>query len=174
VRRKSPTSAWRRSTFSTRKNSEHLSPGYNLLAAAAAADMAAAALRAAAADVDTAAAALHEAAASGAAAAAEAAEAVFLAEAAGVEGAAAAAAGGEGAAAAAGVGAGAAAACHGEAVTPGARPEQFSATLTDAGPICPGLQVRPANGRLCAALHRRCAGWSDREAESIVKLIKKR
>jgi hypothetical protein len=108
VRRKSPTSVWRRSISSTRKTSEHRRPGYNLFEEAAAADTAAAV--------------------SGAAAAADtaAAEAV-LAEAAAAAGEAAAAA------AAAGAGAGAAAACHGEVAPPGARLEHLPITLTDAG-----------------------------------------
>jgi hypothetical protein len=122
VRRKSPTSAWRRSISSTRKTLEHCRQGYNLLEQeAAAADMAAAADTAAA---DMAAAAVSEAAAAAHTAAAGAAAESVLAEAAAAAGAA--------AAAAAGAGAGAAAACHGEVAT-SARLEHLPITLMYTG-----------------------------------------
>jgi len=122
MRRKSPTSAWRRSISSTKTTSETPSRAYNSLFEAAAADTAEAADTAAAAAFEAAAAAF-EAVALEAAAAAEAAALAFVAAA----GEAAAAA-----AAAAGAGAGVAvAACRGE-VAPSARLGRLAITLIDA------------------------------------------
>src|SRR5271170_5411192 len=118
MRRKSRTSAWRRSISSTNKTLETPGQAHNLLLfdQAAAADTAAEAAAA-------------EAAAAGAAeAAVEAAEAAVDAAEAAVE---AAAEAGEAAAAAAGAGA-AAAAGRGEVAPPGARLEGLAITLTDA------------------------------------------
>ncbi len=124
MRRKSPTSAWRRSISSTKTTWEAPSRACNLLLTveeAAAADTAAAA---------------PEAAAAFGAAASEAAEAAALASAAaGAAASAGAAAAGEAAAAAAaapGAGGGpAAAACRGEVAT-SARPRRLAVTMTDA------------------------------------------
>jgi hypothetical protein len=138
MRRKSPTSVWRRSISSTKTTSETPSRAYNSLFEAAAADTAAEAARAeAAAAAFEAAGAAFEAAAL----AFEAAEAAALAfEAAAGEAAAAVAA-----AVGAGVGA-AVAACRGE-VAPSARLGRLGITLKDAR-VVPGFdQVRPHQRR---------------------------
>ena len=137
MRRKFPTSAWRRSVSSTKRTPETPSRAYKSLfeAAAAAADMAAEAAFEAAAAVFEAAAAAFEAAALAFAAAEAAAldfEAAALAAAV--------------AAAAAGAGAGAAAAAFRGEAAPSARRKRLASTLTEAG-VMPGFDrvwTRPA------------------------------
>src|ERR1700722_7488829 len=125
TRRKSPTSAWRRSISSTKMTSETPSRAYNSLFEAAAAAAAAAGAGGFVA---------------GGAAVEAAALAFAAAEAAALALAAAAAAGAAAAAVWAGAGA-AAAACHGEAA-PSARRKRLAITLTEAG-LVPGFeQVR--------------------------------
>src|SRR5271163_3321479 len=120
MRRKSRTSAWRRSISSTNKTLETPGQAHNLLLFD----------QAAAADTAAEAAAAEAAAAEAAEAALEAAEAALEAAEAALE---AAAEAGEAAAAAAGAGAGAAAAAgRGEVAPPGARLEGLAITLTDA------------------------------------------
>jgi hypothetical protein len=154
MRRKSRTSAWRRSISSTKTTSETPSRAYKSLFEAAAADTAAEAARAeAAAAAFEAAGAAFEAAAL----AFEAAEAAALAfEAAAGEAAAAVAAG------AAGAGAGAAvAACRGE-VAPSASLERLAIKLEDARGSCPGLtRFDSAKDFLCGASleHGRAQAW---------------
>ena len=151
MRRKSPTSAWRRFISSTKTTSEIPSRAYNSLfeaaGAAAAADMAAeaAAFEAAAAAFEAAAGAFEaaRAAVEAAALAFEAAEAAASALAAAV------AAGAAAAAVGAGDGA-AAAACHGEAA-PSARRKRLAITLTEAGACRDLTRFGPGNDLVCSA-----------------------
>ena len=150
MRRKSPTSAWRRSISSTKRTSETPSRAYTSLfeaagAAAAATEAAVEAVGAAfeAAGAAFEAAALAFAAAEAAASAFEAAEAAALAAAV--------------AAAAAGAGA-AAAAFRGEAA-PSARRKRLAITLTDAGTSCRDLiRFDPASDLVCSASQVRVFG----------------